>query len=110
MNTSPTVNSLASAVNGFTSWKPTVESVITAEATIEGGDINIDPIAVVLKNSQLIASASKGKGGNVTVIADAFITSPLTLDPLGPVIDVTGGTEDGSIALIVTKQRHRVAW
>jgi len=77
-----------------------VNSVITAEAGNLGGNIDIDPIAVVLNNSRLIASAAQGQGGNVRVIAQAFITSPLTLDPLALVIDVTGGIEEGSIEII----------
>jgi large exoprotein involved in heme utilization and adhesion len=58
-----------------------VNSDITAEAfgvTVgnDGGNIFIDPVNVVLNSSNLVARANAGNGGNITVVADAFLRSP----------------------------------
>lgn len=42
-----------------------------------GGDIFIDPRFVILKNSSIIAQATQGRGGNITIIATrAFLADP----------------------------------
>ncbi|MCH8207857.1 MAG: CHAT domain-containing protein [Nitrospinae bacterium] len=41
-----------------------------------GGDINIDPIFVVLDNSIISANAIVGNGGNITIIADHLFVTP----------------------------------
>ena len=38
-----------------------------------GGNINIDPLAVVLQNSKIIADAFGGSGGNISIVAGQFI-------------------------------------
>lgn len=41
-----------------------------------GGNIFIDPQFVILQNSQIIANAYEGTGGNITIIADLFLQDP----------------------------------
>ncbi len=38
-----------------------------------GGNISIDPVGVVLKNSAIIANAFGGPGGNISIVAGQFI-------------------------------------
>jgi hypothetical protein len=57
-----------------------IDSKITASVgggpeTI-GGNITIDPHYVVLNDSQIIANAYEGRGGNIRIIADVFLASP----------------------------------
>ena len=40
-----------------------------------GGNINIDPEFVILDNSRILANAFGGNGGNITIVADHFISS-----------------------------------
>ena len=41
-----------------------------------GGNVDIDPQFVVLANSSILASAIGGNGGNITIVADHFVSSP----------------------------------
>ena len=41
----------------------------------QGGNILIDPQFVILNNSSIIANAFGGPGGNITIIADNFVSS-----------------------------------
>ena len=52
-------------------------SITTSVALGEGGggDIVIDPPLVVLNRSELRANAFEGPGGNMTIVADAFLLS-----------------------------------
>ncbi|MCK5686886.1 filamentous hemagglutinin N-terminal domain-containing protein, partial [bacterium] len=55
-----------------------LNSTVSAEAKSgsgSGGNILIDPIYVVLHNSQIIANAYGGSGGNITIIAQFFLNS-----------------------------------
>ena len=56
------------------------DSAITAEAggvtpTDAGGNIAIDPEFVILNDSDIIARANAGNGGNITIAAGFFIAS-----------------------------------
>jgi large exoprotein involved in heme utilization and adhesion len=57
-----------------------IDSEITASVKggpqTVGGNITIDPEYVVLNDSQIIANAYEGKGGNIRIIADVFLASP----------------------------------
>jgi len=41
-----------------------------------GGNITIDPVFVILDNSEIIADAFGGAGGNIRIVADNFFASP----------------------------------
>ncbi|MCK5363793.1 MAG: S-layer family protein, partial [Gammaproteobacteria bacterium] len=65
----------------------TVETQVQSGAGA-GGNIDIDPAAVVLQNSGIIANAFGGPGGNISIVAGQFIatnsvvsaSSPLGID------------------------------
>src|SRR5262249_14664650 len=40
-----------------------------------GGNINIDPQALILNNSRILANAFGGPGGNINIIADVFLVN-----------------------------------
>jgi filamentous hemagglutinin family protein len=40
-----------------------------------GGNINIDPRALILNNSQILANAFGGPGGNINITADVFLVN-----------------------------------
>ena len=44
-------------------------------ATDAGGNIAIDPEFVILNNSDVIARANAGNGGNITIVAGFFVAS-----------------------------------
>lgn len=60
-----------------------VDSLISASVgggvETEGGNVSIDPEFVVLKNSQIIANAYEGAGGNIDIISDVFLADPDSL-------------------------------
>ncbi|MEW6246876.1 MAG: filamentous hemagglutinin N-terminal domain-containing protein [Nitrospirota bacterium] len=50
-------------------------SVFGPEGTT-GGDIFIDPQFVILQNSQILAQATEGRGGNINILAGLFLADP----------------------------------
>ncbi len=60
-----------------------IDSKITASVgggpQTTGGNVTIDPQYVILNDSQIIANAYEGKGGNIRIIADVFLASPETV-------------------------------
>ena len=68
-----------------------------------GGNITIDPQAVILNRSEIRADAFGGPGGNVSIVADVFLTTdsvvsassalgvPGTIDVQASFTDVSGG-------------------
>jgi hypothetical protein len=68
-----------------------------------GGNITIDPEFVILENSQIVASAFEGQGGNIQITAGVFLADPAsqvdasselgidgTVDIRAPVTNVSG--------------------
>ena len=55
----------------------TLTSSVQGQAGSNGGNINIDPQLVVIQNSQLLANANAGAGGNITIAA----TGAVLVDP-----------------------------
>ncbi|MDN5940834.1 MAG: filamentous hemagglutinin N-terminal domain-containing protein [Nitrospira sp.] len=54
-------------------------SVAGSEADTAGGNITIDPQFVVLQNGQIKAQAVAGEGGDINIIAGAFLADPSSL-------------------------------
>jgi filamentous hemagglutinin family protein len=55
-----------------------LDSELTTSAAAgngNGGNIDIDPIFVVLNNSKIIANALEGNGGNINITSDFFLQS-----------------------------------
>jgi filamentous hemagglutinin family protein len=58
----------------------TLSSSVQGQAGSNGGNINIDPQWVVIQNSQLLANANAGAGGNITIAAlGAVLIDPSSL-------------------------------
>ncbi len=49
------------------------------DGTGNGGDINIDPVFVVLNASQILAQAVGGNGGDITIVTQFLLQSPDSL-------------------------------
>ena len=56
-----------------------VNSHVNASAFINGGNISIDPNLVVLQNSQILAQAIQGNGGNITITTPLFLADSSSL-------------------------------
>ncbi|MGH8524345.1 MAG: hypothetical protein ACREXY_09040, partial [Gammaproteobacteria bacterium] len=54
-------------------------SVAGSDVDTAGGNITIDPQFVVLQNSQIRAQAVAGEGGDISIIAGAFLADPGSL-------------------------------
>ena len=50
-----------------------VNSLVNASAYLNGGNITIDPNLVILQNSQILAQAVQGAGGNITITTPLFL-------------------------------------
>ena len=55
-----------------------------------GGNIFIDPHYVILNDSQIIANAYEGKGGNITIVADLFLQDPGSVVSASSALGVSG--------------------
>ncbi|MHB1188388.1 two-partner secretion domain-containing protein [Thiobacillus sp.] len=56
----------------------------------EGGNIFIDPQFVVLQNSQIIANAFGGPGGNINIIAGQLLADPATVISASSALGIDG--------------------
>jgi large exoprotein involved in heme utilization and adhesion len=54
----------------------TVSSSVGGGVTTVGGNITIDPQFLILQNSQIIAQAFEGQGGNINITAGVFLADP----------------------------------
>ena len=71
-----------------------IDSKITASVgggpETTGGNITIDPQYVILNDSQIIANAYEGKGGNIRIIADVFLASPESVVDASSALGIDG--------------------
>ena len=56
-----------------------VNSQVNASAFLDGGNISIDPNVVTLQNSQILAQAIQGNGGNITIFTPLFVADSTSL-------------------------------
>ena len=54
----------------------TIESSVQGNETTGGGNINLDPNAIVLQNSQVRATATAGFGGDIDLIGNVVLVDP----------------------------------
>ncbi|GJL50446.1 MAG: hypothetical protein NPIRA01_16730 [Nitrospirales bacterium] len=66
------------AVNLIRLRDSTIESSVQGNQTTSGGDISIDPQFVVLQNSQILATARDGLGGNIQITGGQILQDPFT--------------------------------
>jgi filamentous hemagglutinin family protein len=55
-------------------WDSQITASVGGGPDTVGGNISIDPEFVTLSNSKIIANAFEGKGGNIRIVADVFIS------------------------------------
>jgi filamentous hemagglutinin family protein len=55
-------------------WDSEITASVGGGPNTVGGNISIDPEFVTLSNSKIIANAFEGRGGNVRIVADVFIS------------------------------------
>jgi large exoprotein involved in heme utilization and adhesion len=58
-----------------------------------GGNIDIDPAAVVLQRSQIIANAFGGPGGNIRIVAGQFIVDQASIVSASSTLGIAGNIE-----------------
>ncbi len=56
-----------------------ISTSVQGGAATRGGDITIDPQFVILQNSQILATATQGNGGNINIVAGTFIADPASV-------------------------------
>lgn len=67
-----------------------ITSSVGGGAETVGGNIFIDPQFVILQNSQIIANAYEGTGGNIRIIADTFLMDPFSMVNASSALGVDG--------------------
>jgi large exoprotein involved in heme utilization and adhesion len=50
-----------------------IESSVQGDENTQGGDISLDPKFIILQNSQILAKAVEGQGGNISLIASQAV-------------------------------------
>jgi len=69
----------------------TIESSVQGDALTVGGDISLDPDFIVLQNTQILAKAAQGQGGNISLIAnDAVLVDPFSVLDASSALGVSG--------------------
>ncbi len=67
-----------------------IESSVEGDATTEGGNISIDPEFVLIQNSQILARANQGAGGNIDLIGDVVLIDGLSTIDASSAFGVSG--------------------
>jgi large exoprotein involved in heme utilization and adhesion len=65
-------------------------SVAGSASDTHGGDITIDPQFVILNNSEILAQAFAGTGGNITLTSNVFLADPNSLVDASSQLGVSG--------------------
>ena len=56
-----------------------INTSVQGGPTTAGGNITLDPRTVTLQNSQVLAEAVQGQGGNITIVAGTFLADHTSL-------------------------------
>jgi filamentous hemagglutinin family protein len=67
-----------------------VSTSVAGGPTTVGGNITIDPDFVIMQNSQIVAQAFQGQGGNITITAGTFLADPASLVDASSQLGVSG--------------------
>ncbi len=72
----------------------TISSSVQGNAMTGGGNISIDPEFIILQNSQVLAKAVEGQGGNISLVAtDAILADPLSVLDASSALGVSGSVD-----------------
>ncbi|MDH5562960.1 MAG: hypothetical protein OEY91_04960, partial [Nitrospirota bacterium] len=90
----------------------TISSSVQGNETTAGGDVTLDPDFIILQNSQVLAKAVQGRGGNITLIYNkAFLRDSFsTLDASSALgisgsVNIEGPTKFLSGAILPLEQQ-----
>ncbi len=67
-----------------------ITTSVQGGAETRGGDITIDPQFVILQNSQILATATQGNGGDITITAGTFLADPASVVSASSQLGVSG--------------------
>ncbi len=72
----------------------TISSSVQGNATTVGGNISLDPEFIILENSQILAKAVEGQGGNISLVAtNAVLVDPLSVLDASSALGVSGSVD-----------------
>lgn len=85
--------------SGFLVYLEGGSSITTSVGAGEGagGNIAIDPVFVILRNSTISADANNGPGGNVKIVSRFFFADPIV--PFPVTADSANGDVDGQVSI-----------
>lgn len=63
---------------------------VQGSVTTIGGNIVIDPQAVILQNSQIVAQATQGQGGNISITTNSLLADPASVIDASSQFGVSG--------------------
>jgi hypothetical protein len=67
-----------------------IVTLVQGGAQTVGGNINIDPQFVILQNSQILATATQGNGGNITIAGNVVMVDPGSIIDASSALGVSG--------------------
>jgi large exoprotein involved in heme utilization and adhesion len=72
-------NILVQAIDSIRLINSRISTSVLGGPNTSGGNIILDPAVVTLQNSQVLAQASQGAGGNINIIAGTFLADPTSV-------------------------------
>ncbi len=67
-----------------------IESSVAGGTATKGGNILLDPQSVIIRNSQILANAVQGAGGNITIVGNVVMVDPLSRIDASSALGVSG--------------------
>jgi len=72
----------------------TIASSVKGDENTQGGNISLDPDFIILQNSQILAQADKGKGGNISLVAnDVVLVDPFSVVDASAATGISGSVD-----------------
>ncbi len=81
------------APNKITLYNSRITSSVGGGPATRGGNISIDPQFLILKNSQIVANAYAGTGGNITIIANNMLADPSSVVDASSQLGISGNVD-----------------
>jgi hypothetical protein len=68
----------------------TITASVNGGAETTGGNIDIDPRYVILKDGRIVANAYEGTGGNIVIKAETFLADPQSIVDASSSLGISG--------------------